>query len=47
MYLIEKNKKLKLKIKKRNELMQTWGFLIVICISILASIFSEWFKNPY
>ena len=47
MYLTEKNKKLKLKIKKRNELMQTWGFLIVICISILASVFSEWFKNPY
>ena len=42
-YLTEKNKKLKLKMKKRNELMQTWGFLIVLCISIFATLF----KNPY
>ena len=47
MYLTEKNKKLKLKMKKRNELMQTWGFLIVLCISILATLFSESSKNPY
>ena len=43
MYLTEKNKKLKLKMKKRNELMQTWGFLIVLYVSIFATLF----KNPY
>ena len=47
MYLTEKNKKLKLKMKKRNELMQAWGFIIVLGISIVATFVSGWSNNPY
>mgnify|MGYP000976839619 FL=1 len=47
MYLTEKNKKLKLKMKKRNELMQAWGFIIVLGISMLATFVSGWSNNPY
>ena len=47
MYLTEKNKKLKLKMKKRNELMQAWGFIKVLGISIVATFVSGWSNNPY
>ena len=47
MYLTEKNKKLKLKMKKRNEVMQAWGFIIVLGISMLATFVSGWSNNPY
>ena len=47
MYLTEKNKKLKLKMKRRNELMQAWGFIIVLGISMLATFVSGWSNNPY
>lgn len=47
MYLTEKNKKLKMKLKKRNELMQAWGFIIVLGISILATFVCGLSNNPY
>ncbi|XBH84056.1 hypothetical protein VPH35_072333 [Triticum aestivum] len=47
MYLTEKNKKLKLKMKKRNEVMQAWGFIIVLGFSMLATFVSRWSNNPY
>jgi hypothetical protein len=47
MYLTEKNKKLKLKMKKRVELMQAWGFIVVLGFSILATLVSGWSNNPY
>ena len=47
MYLTEKNEKLKLKMKNRNELMQEWGFIIVLGISIVATFVSGWSNNPY
>ncbi|KAM3333171.1 hypothetical protein ACQJBY_028345 [Aegilops geniculata] len=47
MYLTEKNKKLKLKMKKRNEVMQAWGFIIVLGFSMLATFVSGWSNNPY
>ena len=40
MYLTEKNNKLKLNMKKRNEIMQAWGFIIVLGIIILATLVS-------
>ena len=47
MYLTKKNEKLKLKMKKRNEVMQAWGFIIVLGISMLATFVSGWSNNPY
>ena len=46
-HYLERNKKLKLKMKKRNEVMQAWGFIIVPCISMLATFVSGWSNNPY
>ncbi|KAE8819916.1 hypothetical protein D1007_02091 [Hordeum vulgare] len=39
------NKKIQLKLKKRNELMETMGFLFVLGISIVASLVSIWSKK--
>ena len=46
MYLTEKNNKLKLNMKKRNEIMEAWGFIIVLGIIILATLVSGWSNNP-
>ena len=42
MDLTTKNKKLKQKLKKKNELMETMCFVIVLGISIVASLVSVW-----
>jgi len=45
MDLNNENKKMQLKLKKRNELMETMGFLFVLGISIVASLVSIWSKQ--
>ncbi|KAE8782785.1 hypothetical protein D1007_43835 [Hordeum vulgare] len=45
MDLNNENKKMQLKLKKWNELMETMGFLFVLGISILASLVSIWSKQ--
>ncbi|KAE8767769.1 hypothetical protein D1007_60874 [Hordeum vulgare] len=45
MDLNNENKKMQLKLKKRNELMETMGFLFVLGISIVACLVSIWSKQ--
>ncbi|KAE8785221.1 hypothetical protein D1007_41147 [Hordeum vulgare] len=45
MDLNNENKKMQLKLKKRNELMETMGFLFVLGINIVASLVSIWSKQ--
>ncbi|KAE8797404.1 hypothetical protein D1007_27377 [Hordeum vulgare] len=45
MDLNNENKKMQLKLKKRNELMETMGFLFGLGISIVASLVSIWSKQ--
>lgn len=45
MDLNNENKKMQLKLKKRNELMETMGFLFVLGISTVASLVSIWSKQ--
>ena len=45
MHLTEKNKQLKMKLKKDKDLLDTSEFLIVLVVVILATIVSMWSKN--
>ena len=45
MDLNNENKKMQLKLQKRNELMETMGYLFVLGIIIVASLVSIWSKQ--